>query len=113
MPLELGSGQFIPGFEDQLLGAKAGDAGGFGGRPGANERLTVGYLARVLRAPALAEDATLVPAEVAAALAAIDREALLSALGGLLGGNRPTVFVIEDAAASLGTRVFPAANAHP
>lgn len=25
VPLELGSGQFIPGFEDQLLGAKAGD----------------------------------------------------------------------------------------
>jgi trigger factor len=26
VPLELGSGQFIPGFEDQLIGAKAGDA---------------------------------------------------------------------------------------
>ena len=25
VPLELGSGQFIPGFEDQLIGAKAGD----------------------------------------------------------------------------------------
>ena len=25
VPLELGSGQFIPGFEDQLVGAKAGD----------------------------------------------------------------------------------------
>ena len=25
MPLEIGSGQFIPGFEDQLVGAKAGD----------------------------------------------------------------------------------------
>ena len=25
VPLELGSGQFLPGFEDQLLGAKAGD----------------------------------------------------------------------------------------
>ncbi|RJF87473.1 trigger factor [Oleomonas cavernae] len=26
VPLEIGSGRFIPGFEDQLLGAKAGDA---------------------------------------------------------------------------------------
>ncbi len=26
VPLELGSGQFIPGFEDQLIGTKAGDA---------------------------------------------------------------------------------------
>ncbi len=25
VPLELGSGQFIPGFEDQVVGAKAGD----------------------------------------------------------------------------------------
>ena len=25
MALEIGSGQFIPGFEDQLIGAKAGD----------------------------------------------------------------------------------------
>ena len=25
MPIEIGSGQFIPGFEDQLVGAKVGD----------------------------------------------------------------------------------------
>ncbi len=25
MPLVIGSGRFIPGFEDQLIGAKAGD----------------------------------------------------------------------------------------
>jgi len=35
--------------------------------------------------------------DVAAALAAMDREGLLSALGGLLGDGRPTVFVVEDA----------------
>jgi DNA-binding winged helix-turn-helix (wHTH) protein len=35
--------------------------------------------------------------DVAAALAAMDREALLGALGGLLGDDRPTVFVVEDA----------------
>jgi DNA-binding winged helix-turn-helix (wHTH) protein/tetratricopeptide (TPR) repeat protein len=34
---------------------------------------------------------------VAAALAAMDREGLLSALSGLLGDDRPTVFVVEDA----------------
>ena len=35
--------------------------------------------------------------QVAAALAAMDREALLSALGGLLDDDPPTVFVVEDA----------------
>ena len=28
MDLELGSGSFIPGFEDQLVGAKVGDVAG-------------------------------------------------------------------------------------
>jgi DNA-binding winged helix-turn-helix (wHTH) protein len=35
--------------------------------------------------------------DVAAALAAMDREALLRALGALLGGDRPPVLVVEDA----------------
>ena len=35
--------------------------------------------------------------DVAAALAAMDREGLLSALSRLLGDDRPTVFVVEDA----------------
>jgi DNA-binding winged helix-turn-helix (wHTH) protein/tetratricopeptide (TPR) repeat protein len=35
--------------------------------------------------------------DITAALAAMDREGLLSALGSLLGDDRPTVFVVEDA----------------
>ncbi len=72
----------------------------FTARVGGSARVLAGACDDLLTPRSLGPFHDMVPGagrDVAAALAALDREALLSALGGLLGDDRPTVFLVEDA----------------